>query len=56
MSPANAGGQVQSLVRELSSPMPLGQKVKPKQTIKQKQYSNKLNKHFKNDPQQQKEP
>ena len=45
------GVQVQSLVGELRSPMPRGQK---NQNIKQKQYCNKFNKDFKNGPHQKK--
>ena len=41
------GVRVRSLVGELRSHMPRGQKTK---TIKQKQYSNKFNKDFKNGP------
>ena len=43
------GVWVRSLVRELRSHMPRGQK---KQNIKQKQYCNKFNKEFKNGPHQ----
>lgn len=43
MSPSKAGVQVRSLVRELRSYMPHGQKNK---TLKQKQCSNKFNKDF----------
>ena len=48
--PSNA--EVQSLVRELRSCMPRGQKKtkKEEQNIKQKQYCNKVKEDFKNDP------
>ena len=41
--------EVQSLVKELRSHMPRGQKNKT-EAIKQKQYCNKFNKAFKNGP------
>ena len=41
------GAQVRSLVRELRSHIPPGQK---NQNVKQKQYCNKFNKDFKNGP------
>ena len=45
------GVWVRSLHRELGSHVPCGQKKnKTKQNIKQKQYCNKFNKDFKNDP------
>ena len=46
----NAGVQVQSLVMELRSHMPQGQKTK--QNKKQKQHCNKFNKYFLNGPHQ----
>ena len=48
ISPSGQGVQVQSLVEELRSHMPCGQK---NQSIKQKQYCNKFNKDLKNSPQ-----
>ena len=48
--------QIRSLVRELTSHMPFGQKKKKKNwNIKQKQYCNKFNKDFENDPHQKKD-
>ena len=46
-SPFGAGVQVRSLVGELKSHMPPGQK---NQNTKQNQYCNKFNKDFKNSP------
>ena len=54
-SPSSVGvgggrGMAQSLVRELRSHMPQGQKEKKPKNLKQKQYCNKFNKDFKNGP------
>ena len=48
------GVRVWSLVRELRSHMPPGQKKKKKPNRKQKQHCNKFNKYFKSGPHQKK--